>query len=160
MRVVVNYRSSDADADAAVEAIRAAGGEAIASRADVRDPREVDELVKAVSAQWGAIEVLVNTVRIPFPIKSFQDMTWEEFGGKLHDERLAAFTLTKAVAPAMIDQGYGRIVHIATGLARQPRAETIALGSSKAALVQVHPLRGPGAGPLRHHRQMWPPRAW
>ncbi|GAA1511054.1 SDR family oxidoreductase [Dactylosporangium maewongense] len=136
MRVVVNYRSSDADADALVEAIRAAGGEAIALRADVRDPREVDELVKAVSARWGAVEVLVNTVRIPFAIKSFQDMSWEEFGGKLHDEMLAAFTLTKAVAPAMIDQGYGRIVHIATGLARQPRTEMIALGTSKAALVQ------------------------
>jgi 3-oxoacyl-[acyl-carrier protein] reductase len=136
MRVVVNYRSSDADADAVVEEILAAGGEATASRADVRDPREVDELVKAVSAQWGAIEVLVNTARTPFAIKSFQDMTWEEFGGKLHDEMLAAFTLTKAVAPAMIDQGYGRIIHIATNLARQPRAEMIALGASKAALVQ------------------------
>lgn len=136
MRVVVNYRSSDADAAAVVEAIRAAGGEAMALRADVRDPREVDGLAEAVAAQWGTIEVLVNTVRIPFAIKSFQDMTWEEFGGKLHDEMLAAFTLTKAVTPAMIDRGYGRIVHIATNLARQPRAEMIALGASKAALVQ------------------------
>ncbi|GAA4263257.1 SDR family NAD(P)-dependent oxidoreductase [Dactylosporangium darangshiense] len=136
MRVVVNYRSNDADADAVVEAIRAAGGEAIAMRADARDPHEVDQLVRAVSARWGTIDVLVNTVLVPFAIKPFQDMTWEEFGGKLRDEMLVAFTLTKAVVPAMVDQGYGRIVHVATNLARQPREEMIALGASKAALVQ------------------------
>jgi 3-oxoacyl-[acyl-carrier protein] reductase len=136
MRVVVNYRSSDADAAAVVEVILAAGGEAMAMRADVRDPGEVDELVKTVSAHWGAIDVLVNTALIPFAIKSFQDMTWEEFGGKVYGEMQAAFTLTKAVAPAMIEHGYGRIVHIATSLARQPREGMIALGASKAALVQ------------------------
>jgi 3-oxoacyl-[acyl-carrier protein] reductase len=136
MRVVVNYRSNDADAQDVVASIRAAGGEAMAVRADVRDPREVDGLVEAVSARWCAIEVLVNTALIPFAIKSFQDMTWEDFGGKLRDEMLAAFTLTKAVAPAMIDQGYGRIVHVATNLARQPREGMIAVGASKAALVQ------------------------
>jgi 3-oxoacyl-[acyl-carrier protein] reductase len=136
MRVVVNYRSSDADADAVVEAIRAAGGEAMPLRADARDPHEVDQLVRTVSARWGTIEVLVNTVLVPFAMKPFRDMTWEEFGGKLRDEMLVAFTLTKAVVPAMIDQGYGRIVHVATNLARQPREEMIALGASKAALVQ------------------------
>jgi 3-oxoacyl-[acyl-carrier protein] reductase len=135
MRVVVNYRSSDADATAVVEAIRAAGGDAIAFRADVCEPDEVDRLMEAVSAQWGTVDVLVNTVLIPYAIKPFQDITWAEFGGKLQNEMLAAFTLTRAVTPGMIEKGYGRIVHLGTNLARNPREGMIALGASKAAVT-------------------------
>jgi 3-oxoacyl-[acyl-carrier protein] reductase len=135
MRVVVNYRSNDADAAAVVQAIRAAGGEAMAIRADVCSPDEVDGLLATVRAEWGTVDVLVNTVLIPYAIKPFQELTWAEFGGKLQDELLAAFTLTKAVTPGMIDKGYGRIVHLGTNLARNPRAGMIALGASKAAVV-------------------------
>jgi 3-oxoacyl-[acyl-carrier protein] reductase len=135
MRVVVNYRSSDADANAVVEVIRAAGGEAMAVRADVRIPEQVDRLMDVVSAQWGTVDVLVNTVLIPYAIKPFQELTWAEFGGKLQDEMLAAFTLTRAVTPGMIDKGYGRIVHLGTNLARNPREGMIALGASKAAVT-------------------------
>ena len=137
MRVVVNYRSSDADASAVVEAIRAAGGDAMAARADVRLPEEVHRLMDVVAAQWGTVDVLVNTVLIPYAIKPFQEISWAEFGGKLQDEVLAAFTLTRAVTPGMVDKGYGRIVHLGTNLARNPREGMIALGASKAAVTAL-----------------------
>ncbi|WP_329246545.1 SDR family oxidoreductase [Actinoallomurus sp. NBC_01490] len=136
MRVVVNYRSSVEDAEEVVASIHARDGEAMAVRADVDDPPQVHALVEAVATRWGAIDVMVNTALIPYAIKSFQEMSWEEFGGKIHDEMLAAFELTKAVTPAMVDKRYGRIVHVATDLARHPRAGMMALGSAKAALVQ------------------------
>ena len=41
LRVVVNYRSSTEEADAVVETVKAAGGEAWAIRADVTDPDDV-----------------------------------------------------------------------------------------------------------------------
>ncbi|OBF02087.1 SDR family NAD(P)-dependent oxidoreductase [Mycobacterium sp. 852002-10029_SCH5224772] len=135
MRVVVNYRTSDADAKAVVEAIHSAGGEAMAVRADVSKPDEVDRLMQTVTAEWGTVDVLVNTVLIPYAIKPFQEMSWTEFGGKLQDEMLAAFTLTRAVTPGMIAKGYGRIVHLGTNLAKNPRAGMIALGASKSALT-------------------------
>jgi 3-oxoacyl-[acyl-carrier protein] reductase len=91
--------------------------------------------MEAVSAQWGTVDVLVNTVLIPYAIKPFQDITWAEFGGKLQNEMLAAFTLTRAVTPGMIEKGYGRIVHLGTNLARNPREGMIALGASKAAVT-------------------------
>jgi 3-oxoacyl-[acyl-carrier protein] reductase len=135
MRVVVNYRTSDADATAVVDAIHAAGGEAMAVRADVAKPDQVEQLMQTVSAQWGTVDVLVNTVLIPYAIKPFQEISWAEFGGKLQDEMLAAFSLTRAVTPGMIEKGYGRIVHLGTNLARNPREGMIALGASKAALT-------------------------
>jgi 3-oxoacyl-[acyl-carrier protein] reductase len=135
MRVVVNYRSSDADAAAIVESIRGAGGEAIAVKADVCLPDEVARLMETIAIEWGTVDVLVNTVLIPYAIKPFQEISWSEFGGKLQDELLAAFTLTRAVTPGMIDKGYGRIVHLGTNLSRNPREGMIALGASKAAVT-------------------------
>lgn len=147
MRVVVNYRSSDTDAENVIAAILAGGGEAVAVRADVCEPDQAHALIKGACAHWGGVHVLVNTALIPYEIKPFLRMGWPEFGGKVRDELQAAFTLTQAVAPGMIEGGYGRIVHVATGLARHPREQMIALGVAKAALVQFARYTAQELGP-------------
>ncbi|MEE4598779.1 SDR family oxidoreductase [Streptomyces sp. DSM 41524] len=136
MRVAVNYLHSGAAAEEVVGGIESAGGRAMAVRADVREVAAVKTMVEQVRAEWGGIDVLVHNALIPFTIKSFQDMTWEELGGKLNDELHAAFTVTKTVLPAMTERGRGRIIYISTGLSRRPREGMIALGTSKAALEQ------------------------
>lgn len=134
MRVVVNYLHSAQAADAVVADIQASGGAAMAVQADVRDPAAVAALVERVGSAWGGIDVLVHNALTPYAIKSFQDMTWEELGGKVDDEMRAAFVITKAVLPAMTEQGWGRLIYLSAGLSRRPRAGMIALGTSKAAL--------------------------
>jgi 3-oxoacyl-[acyl-carrier protein] reductase len=134
MRVVVNYRSSRQEADDVVASIRSAGGQAIAVPADVRDESAVTGMVEQARTAMGEIEVLVHNALIPYVIKSFDDMSWDELGGKLDQEMHAAFVLTKAVVPGMTTCGYGRIVYMGTHLSRQPRAGMMALGTSKAAL--------------------------
>jgi 3-oxoacyl-[acyl-carrier protein] reductase len=136
MRVVVNYLHSAAGAEQVVAEIKAAGGQAMAVQADVREPAAVESLIDQVQAAWGGIDVLVHNALTPYVVKSFQDMTWEELGGKLEDELRAGFTVTKAVLPAMIEQGWGRIIYLGTGLSRRPRQGMIALGTAKAALTQ------------------------
>ncbi|MEU9449986.1 SDR family oxidoreductase [Streptomyces sp. NPDC048277] len=136
MRVVVNYLSSAKAAEDVVAGIETAGGRAMAVQADVREAAGVESLVERVGAAWGGVDVLVHNALIPYAVKSFQDMTWEELGGKIDAEMHAAFTVTKAVLPAMTEQGWGRIVYIGTGLSRRPREGMIALGTSKAALEQ------------------------
>ncbi|MEU3345914.1 SDR family oxidoreductase [Streptomyces sp. NPDC006700] len=136
MRVVVNYLRNTKAADEVVADIEAAGGQAMAVQADVREAAAVESMIEQVQAAWGGIDVLVHNALIPYAVKSFQDMTWEELGGKIDAEMHAAFTVTKAVLPAMSEQGWGRIVYISTGLSRRPRAGMIALGAAKAALEQ------------------------
>lgn len=136
MRVVVNYLRSAKAAEEVVAGIEAAGGRAMAVQADVREAAAIESMVEQVQAAWGGIDVLVHNALIPYAVKSFQDMTWEELGGKLDDEMRAAFAVTKAVLPAMTEQGWGRIIYIGTGLSRRPRENMIALGTSKAALEQ------------------------
>ncbi|MFV5998207.1 SDR family NAD(P)-dependent oxidoreductase [Streptomyces sp. NPDC056231] len=136
MRVVVNYLHNTKAADEVVADVEAAGGQAMAVQADVREAAAIESMIEQVQAAWGGIDVLVHNALIPYVVKSFQDMTWEELGGKIDAEMHAAFAVTKAVLPAMSEQGWGRIVYISTGLSRRPRAGMIALGAAKAALEQ------------------------
>jgi 3-oxoacyl-[acyl-carrier protein] reductase len=136
MRVVVNYLSSSKSAEEVVAGIEAAGGQAMAVQADVREAAAVERIVEQVQAAWGGVDVLVHNALIPYAVKSFQDMTWEELGGKLDAEMHAAYAVTKAVVPAMTEEGWGRIIYLSTGLSRRPREGMIALGVSKAALEQ------------------------
>ncbi|MFF7986270.1 SDR family NAD(P)-dependent oxidoreductase [Streptomyces sp. NPDC007901] len=136
MRVVVNYLSSAKAAGEVVADIEAAGGQAMAVQADVREVAAVESLVERVGAAWGGIDVLVHNALIPYVVKSFREMSWDELGGKIDAEMHAAFAVTKAVLPAMTEQGWGRIVYLGTGLSRRPRKGMIALGTSKAALEQ------------------------
>jgi 3-oxoacyl-[acyl-carrier protein] reductase len=134
MRVVVNYRSSSDDANNVVASISSAGGQAMAVKADVRDEPAVLGMLEQVRDAMGEVDVLVHNALIPYAIKSFDEMSWDELGGKLDEEMRAAFVLTKAVVPGMSKRGYGRIVYLGTGLSRQPREGMIALGTSKAAV--------------------------
>lgn len=136
MRVVVNYLHSGEAAEQVVAGIQAAGGQAMAVQADVREAAAVEDMIERVGAAWGGVDVLVHNALTPYAITSFQDMTWEELGGKLDDEMRAAFVVTKAVLPAMTDQSRGRIIYLGTGLSRRPRQGMIALGTAKAALTQ------------------------
>lgn len=64
MTVVVNYSHSEAAAAEVVEKIKAAGGDALAVRADVSNPAEVKEMFKTVWKTYGQIDVLVNNAGI------------------------------------------------------------------------------------------------
>ena len=135
-RVVVNYRSSTEEADEVVEAVKAAGGEAWAIRADVTDPDEVASMFSETERRWGRVDVLVHNALIPYDVVSFADLTWEQLGGKLDRELHAAFLVTKAVVPGMISRNFGRLIYMTTILSRRPREGMINLGTAKAAMDQ------------------------
>ncbi|WP_020221812.1 SDR family NAD(P)-dependent oxidoreductase [Halarchaeum acidiphilum] len=133
-RVVVNYRSSEDEAESVAAGIRDAGGEALVQRADVTDPDAVESMVTAVEEEWGTIDVLVNNANMPFEYASFAEMDWADFESKLDAELKAAFTVSKAVLPGMAEQGYGRAVYVSSGLGRRPQGGFIAHGTAKGGL--------------------------
>jgi NAD(P)-dependent dehydrogenase (short-subunit alcohol dehydrogenase family) len=135
-RVVVNYRASASEAEEVVAAIAAAGGEAVAIKADVTVPGDVTAMVDQVNQRWGGTDVLVHNALAPFVITSFANLTWEQLGGKLDRELRAAFLVTKAVVPGMVLRRYGRLIYMSANPSRHAREGTIALGTAKAALDQ------------------------
>jgi NAD(P)-dependent dehydrogenase (short-subunit alcohol dehydrogenase family) len=135
-RVVVNHRSSAEQADEVVQAATAAGGEAVAIRADVTEPDDVAAMVEETERRWGRVDVLVHNALIPYDVTSFADLSWEQLGGKLDRELRAAFLVTKAVVPGMVSRSYGRLVYLTTILSRRPRDGMITVGTAKAAMDQ------------------------
>lgn len=60
MRVVVHYKSSEAEANAVAAEIEAAGGEAHVLQADVADSAQAVDLVERAAGKLGGLDVLVN----------------------------------------------------------------------------------------------------
>ena len=112
-RVVVNDLAaadgSTAAADAVVEEIRTAGGEAISNGANVANLDEVQAMVQKTMDTWGRVDILVNNAGI-LRDKSFVKMSPEDFHAVINVHLNGTFNCTKAVWDIMRAQGYGRIV--------------------------------------------------
>ncbi|HEY9769354.1 MAG TPA: 3-oxoacyl-[acyl-carrier-protein] reductase [Coleofasciculaceae cyanobacterium] len=112
-KIVVNYaRSSDA-AEATVQEIAQAGGEAIALQADVSKSDEVDNLIKATLDKFGRIDVLVNNAGITKDTLLLR-MKPEQWQAVIDLNLTGVFLCTKAVSKTMLKQRSGRIINIAS----------------------------------------------
>ncbi len=116
-RVVVNdlggamdgTGGNSAAAEAVVEEIRAAGGEAIANGGSVSDEQGAKSMVAAAMDKWGRVDILINNAGI-LRDKSFAKMTIEDFRTVLDVHLIGSAMVTLAVWPIMREQGFGRIV--------------------------------------------------
>jgi 3-oxoacyl-[acyl-carrier protein] reductase len=115
--VVVNYASSAERANALAAEVTAAGGRAIAVRADVTREAEVRRLVDETRAAFGdRVDVLVNNAGGIVKRTKLEDMTpafWDEVFAL---NTKSVFLVTQAVVPAMTDGG--AIVNLASLAAR------------------------------------------
>ncbi len=100
--VVINYNSNEAAANEAVAAVEAAGGKAIAVKADVTKKAEVDALVKATTDAFGSnIDFLVNNAGGLVARKKLPEMDEEFFNWVMQLNVTSAFLVTQAVVPHM-----------------------------------------------------------
>jgi NAD(P)-dependent dehydrogenase (short-subunit alcohol dehydrogenase family) len=96
-------------AQAVVDEIVNAGGEAIANGASVTDFEAVKGMVQQAMDTWGRVDILVNNAGI-LRDKSFSKMEVDEFRLVMEVHVMGAFHCTKAVWPIMQAQKYGRVI--------------------------------------------------
>jgi NAD(P)-dependent dehydrogenase (short-subunit alcohol dehydrogenase family) len=96
-------------AQAVVDEIRAAGGEAMANGASVTDFEAVQAMVQQAVDAWGRVDILVNNAGI-LRDKSFAKMELADFKLVMDVHVMGAVHCTKAVWPHMQAQNYGRVV--------------------------------------------------
>ncbi|HEX7868375.1 MAG TPA: SDR family NAD(P)-dependent oxidoreductase, partial [Variovorax sp.] len=94
-------------AQAVVDEIKAAGGEAIANGASVTDFEAVQGMVKQAVDAWGRVDILVNNAGI-LRDKSFAKMELADFKLVVDVHLMGAVNCTKAVWALMNEQKYGR----------------------------------------------------
>ena len=79
--VVVNYSKSENDAKETVEAIRHAGGQAVAARADVTNEHQVEGLMRKTLDTFGSLDIVVANAGRPtgsYLTNKLTDERWRE----------------------------------------------------------------------------------
>tara|TARA_R110000782_G_scaffold78276_9_gene155632 strand:- start:60272 stop:61138 length:867 start_codon:yes stop_codon:yes gene_type:complete len=107
-RVVVNDVDQTA-AQAVVDEIVAAGGEAMAVACSVSDQEAVAAMADRVKSLWGGIDILINNAGI-LRDRSFTKMTLQEWTDVIQVHLTGSFLVTKAFWDDMKAQNYGRIL--------------------------------------------------
>jgi 3-oxoacyl-[acyl-carrier protein] reductase/(S)-1-phenylethanol dehydrogenase len=124
-----------ADCAPVAEGIRAAGGRAIALRADLRDDDAIDGALHTLTAELGACSILVNNAA-DLTRGTLADTTRERLRQVLAVNVEAAVSLCRRVAPGMAERGWGRIVNVASDtFDRPPGPGLLAYITSKGAVI-------------------------
>ncbi len=121
-------------AEAVVDEIRAAGGEAIANGASVTDATAVQAMIDEAIHKWGRVDILVNNAGI-LRDKSFAKMALDDFRLVVEVHLMGAVHCTKAVWDAMREQNYGRIVMTTSSSGLYGNFGQANYGAAKMALV-------------------------
>jgi NAD(P)-dependent dehydrogenase (short-subunit alcohol dehydrogenase family) len=121
-------------AQAVVDEIEAAGGEAIANGASVTDFEAVQAMVQQAVDTWGRVDILVNNAGI-LRDKSFAKMEIADFKLVVDVHLMGAVNCTKAVWALMNAQKYGRIVMTTSSSGLYGNFGQSNYGAAKLALV-------------------------
>jgi len=133
-KVVVNYRTSPAEAEAVVAAIKAAGGEAAALPADVSQSEAAQQLIKTTIETFGQIDILVNnagTTRDQLIMK-MKDEDWDLV---LQTNLSSVYYCSKAAVRPMMKQRGGRIINITSVVGLAGQAGQTNYAASKAGII-------------------------
>ena len=131
--VVVNDVAA-ASAAATAAAIEAAGGRAIGIAGDVSDEAAVASLEMQARATFGACTLLVNNAGIAQQAR-FLDLTPADFDRMFAVHVRGTFLCIRAVLPAMLAEGSGVIVNIASQLGQIGGIELAHYSAAKSAII-------------------------
>ena len=129
-RVIVNHLNRACEADQVVQAIAAAGGQAVAIEADVTSAHQVRQMVKSCDQ----IDILVNNAGV-IAEKPFLDITEAEWDHVLDSDLKSVFLCSQAVLSRMAAQGAGIIVNISSDLGYLGRAHYASYCAAKAGVI-------------------------
>lgn len=131
---MVAARSHD-EIEAVAEALRAEGHEAHAQSCDVTDPEQVEALRDAATAKLGgAVDILVNNAGIASSAP-LAKVTLEEWNRIFAVNVTGTFLCAQAFVPGMLEQGWGRVINVASVAGKFGGAYITAYAASKHAVV-------------------------
>ena len=116
--VVVNYRSSEADAYEVRDVIDEGPGEAVVAQGDVSSMDEVEAMYKTSRDAFGSIDVLVNNASITVD-KKFENMTREDWDRVMAVNLGGVFNCTKTCFEDIRAAEEGRLINISSVVGQQ-----------------------------------------
>ena len=133
--VMLNGFGDVAGAQAEVAAVAARRGARVAYHgADMSRASEIEDMVKACEAQFGAVDILVNNAGIQHvaPVEDFPPEKWDAI---IAINLSSAFHTTRHALPGMKARGWGRILNIASVHGLVASAQKSAYVASKHGII-------------------------
>ncbi|GAA1769883.1 3-oxoacyl-ACP reductase [Kocuria aegyptia] len=140
-KVVVNHRTSAAAAEELAQ--RYGPDRAVALPADVTDPGQVGELLRAAREHFGSpVTTVVNNALADFSFNGdarsgAEDIRWAEFEAQFAGSVRGALNTTQQALPGMRERGFGRVINVGTNLFQNPVVPYHDYTAAKAALLSL-----------------------
>ena len=127
------------DAGPVAEAIRQAGGRALALKTDVTDPASAQSMVADTVKAFGAIDILVTNAALfgNLSLKPVTEIDSSEWDRVMAVNVRGVFECVKAAVPEMQKRKYGKIVNIASGTVFKGSPLLLHYVTSKGAVVAM-----------------------
>lgn len=111
--IVINYRSSDAEAQELKVELEQMGVNTLIIKADVSDFEQASNLINEAKNTFGKIDILVNNAGITKDTLIIR-MTEEDFDKVIEVNLKGAFNCLRAVSPIMLKQKSGKIINMSS----------------------------------------------
>ena len=132
--VAISYRSNDAAAEEAAEAVREAGVRCELFQGDVASPEDVEALFKGVNEAFGRVDILVNNAGVTRD-NLMMRMKEDEFDEVLRTNLKGTYLCTRAALRPMVRARWGRIVNVSSVVGLVGNAGQANYAASKAGII-------------------------
>lgn len=134
--IIVNYNTSQIEAENVVSEIKNFGVESIAVKADVSKADEVDLMIKKILNEFGTLHILVNNAAVFFktPFETLSEKDWDI---NLDINLKGTFLCSRYAADEMLKRKEGKIINIADWSGIRPYKNYIPYCVSKAGVIAL-----------------------
>ncbi len=145
--VIIHYNRSKDKAEALKIRLEKVGLTVDIIQGDLLNPSSLDAMMHELSKRQLVVDVLINNAGLKNdnPIDAMPD---DDFIRVMQVNTEGPWKLMKRLVPSMKKQGYGRIVNITSGVAKEGRANQTNYAASKAALENLTLSLGKELGPF------------
>lgn len=117
--VALVARSRDELADSAAS-VRELGGTAVVIQADLAEPDQLTRSVARARDELGVVDILVNNAAVVWPLGPSAAVNPADWTAAIGVNVVAVASLTFALLPGMLDQKWGRVVNVSSGVVARP----------------------------------------
>lgn len=135
--VVVHGRNAERAERVADDINRAGPGRAVVALGNLSRQDEADHVAGTALEALGGIDILVDNAGRGVPHAGWLEASVEEWEELFEANLFSAVRMIRALVPGMKDQGWGRVIQIASVAATQPFASNAAYAATKAAMVNM-----------------------